>query len=189
MFYQNLYDHAKYTNLGAEAAALSILEKSFRHLKVRVWEHQGVSPRTSNIVKGTLSISVSDHMNVLHGVTLKYWGESQTTGSWRIRRVYSLKETNHHLIRIITLRNCFYFNLQFVSSTFMALCFAKFEYLVVNIILTKVLLQIIIDVIDNGGCYLRKLDMLNRNWVFILLFSDFILSLLISITILIIMML
>ena len=29
MFYQNLYDHAKYTNLRAEAAALPILAKPF----------------------------------------------------------------------------------------------------------------------------------------------------------------
>ena len=65
-------------------------------------------------------------------MTLRYWGESQTTGSWRLRRVYSLKEKNHDLIRIFTLRNCFYFNLRFVFSTFVAHCFAKFEYLAVN---------------------------------------------------------
>ena len=29
MFYQNLYDHAKYTNLRAEVAALPILAKPF----------------------------------------------------------------------------------------------------------------------------------------------------------------
>ena len=56
----------------------------------------------------------------------------------------------HLLIRIFTLTNCFYFNLRSVSMTFIAHCFAKFEYLIVNcvdnIILIKFLLQIIIDV-------------------------------------------
>ena len=36
--------------------------KTFRHLRVRVSEHQGVSLRTAKIVKGTLSTSVYDHM-------------------------------------------------------------------------------------------------------------------------------
>ena len=31
-------------------------------MKVRVSEHQGVSPRTGKRVKGTLSTSVRDHM-------------------------------------------------------------------------------------------------------------------------------
>ena len=35
-----------------------------RHFKVRVSEHQGVSPRTGKPVKGTLSTSVRDHMLV-----------------------------------------------------------------------------------------------------------------------------
>ena len=34
----------------------------YRHIKVRVSEHQGVSPRTGKRVKGTLSTSVRDHM-------------------------------------------------------------------------------------------------------------------------------
>ena len=33
MFHQNLYDHAKYTNLHAEAAALPIMAKPFDILK------------------------------------------------------------------------------------------------------------------------------------------------------------
>ena len=36
--------------------------KTFRYLKVRVSEHQGVSPRTGKIVKGTLSTSIRGHM-------------------------------------------------------------------------------------------------------------------------------
>ena len=36
--------------------------KTHRHMKGRVSEHQGVSPRTDKRVKGTLSTSVRDHM-------------------------------------------------------------------------------------------------------------------------------
>ena len=40
----------------------SYIGKTFRHMKVRVSEHQGVSPRTGKHLKGTLSTSVRDHM-------------------------------------------------------------------------------------------------------------------------------
>ena len=36
--------------------------KNYRHMKVRISEHQGVSPRTGKRVKGTFSTSVRDHM-------------------------------------------------------------------------------------------------------------------------------
>ena len=66
------------------SCSASYTGKTFRHLKVRVSEHQGVSPRTGKIVKGTLSTSVRDHMlECDHIVTWKYWGKSETTGSWR----------------------------------------------------------------------------------------------------------
>ena len=42
----------------------SYIGKTYRHFKVRVSEHQGVSPRTCKPVKGTLSASVRDHMLV-----------------------------------------------------------------------------------------------------------------------------
>ena len=96
------------------SCSASYTGKIFWHLKVRVSEHQGVSFRTGKIVKGTLYTSVRDHMlecnNIVTWDDFKVWGESQTTGFWRLRRVYSLKETNHYLIKIFTLRNCFYFN-------------------------------------------------------------------------------
>ena len=44
------------------SGSASYTGKTFRHLKVRVSGHQGVSPRTDKIVKGTLSTSVRDHM-------------------------------------------------------------------------------------------------------------------------------
>ena len=42
----------------------SYIGKTYRHSKVRVSEHQGVSPRTGKPVKGTLSTFVRDHMLV-----------------------------------------------------------------------------------------------------------------------------
>ena len=42
----------------------SYIGKTYRHFKVRVSEHQGVSPRTSKPVKGTLSTSARDRMLV-----------------------------------------------------------------------------------------------------------------------------
>ena len=41
----------------------SYVGKTFRHMKVRVSEHQGVSPRTGKHLKGTLSIFMRDHMH------------------------------------------------------------------------------------------------------------------------------
>ena len=43
---------------------LSCIGKTYRHFKVRVSEHQGVSTRTGKPAKGTLSVSVRDHMLV-----------------------------------------------------------------------------------------------------------------------------
>ena len=42
----------------------SYIGKTYRHFKVSVSEHQGVSPRTCKPVKGTLSTSVRDHILV-----------------------------------------------------------------------------------------------------------------------------
>ena len=36
--------------------------KTYRHMKVRVSEHQGVTPRTGKRVRGMLSMSLRDHM-------------------------------------------------------------------------------------------------------------------------------
>ena len=44
----------------------SDIGKTYRHFKVRVSEHQGVSPRRGKPVKGTLSTSVRDQMLVFH---------------------------------------------------------------------------------------------------------------------------
>ena len=58
----------------------------YRHMKVRISEHQGVSPRTGKRVKGTLSTSVRDHMlNCNHTVA---WKDFSIIG----------RESNHYLL-------------------------------------------------------------------------------------------
>ena len=60
--------------------------KTYRHMKVRISEHQGVSPRTGKRVKGTLSTSVRDHMlNCNHTVA---WEDFSIIG----------RESNHYLL-------------------------------------------------------------------------------------------
>ena len=70
------------------SCSVSYTGKTFRHLKVRVSEHQGVSPRTGKIVKGTLSTSVRDHML-----------ECDHIVTWDDFRVLE-KESNHWLLDI-----------------------------------------------------------------------------------------
>ena len=66
----------------------SYIGKTFRHMKVRVSEHMGVSPRTGKVVKGTLSTSVRDHMLFCdHKVT---WDDFTVLG----------RESNHYLLDI-----------------------------------------------------------------------------------------
>ena len=62
--------------------------KTLRHLKVRVSEHHGMSPRTGKIVKGTLSTSVLVHML-----------ESDHTVTWDDFKVLG-RESNHWLVVI-----------------------------------------------------------------------------------------
>ena len=66
----------------------SYIGKTFRHMKVRVSEHQGVSPRTGKHLKGTLPTSVRDHMlDCNHIVT---WDDFKVLG----------REYNHWLLEI-----------------------------------------------------------------------------------------
>ena len=62
--------------------------KTFRHFKVRVSEHQGVSPRTGKLLKGTLSTSVRDHML-----------ECEHKVAWEDFKVMG-RETNHFLLEL-----------------------------------------------------------------------------------------
>ena len=62
--------------------------KTFRHMKVRVSEHQGVSPRTGKHLKGTLSTSVRDHMRDCNHMVV--WDDFKVLG----------RESNHWLLEI-----------------------------------------------------------------------------------------
>ena len=58
--------------LSCGSCTASYIGKTYRHLKVRVSEHQGVSPKPVKPVKGTLYTSVRDHMLVCdHKVVLE----------------------------------------------------------------------------------------------------------------------
>ena len=70
------------------SCSASYTGKTFRHLKVRVSEHQGVSPRTGKIVKGTLSTSVGDYM--LECDQIATWDDFKVLG----------RESNHWLLKI-----------------------------------------------------------------------------------------
>ena len=73
----------------------SYIGKTFMHIKFRVSEHQGVSPRTGIHLKGTLSTSVTDDMlDCNHAVAwdvFKVMGGSLIIGFWRLKRICLLK--------------------------------------------------------------------------------------------------
>ena len=62
--------------------------KTFRHMKVRVSEHQGVSPRTGKHLQGTLSALVRDHIL-----------DSNLSVAWDGFKVLG-RESNHWLLEI-----------------------------------------------------------------------------------------
>ena len=66
----------------------SYIGKTFRHMKVRVSEHQGVSPRTGKHLKGTLSTSLRYHMLDCNHVVA--WDDFKVLG----------RESNHWLLEI-----------------------------------------------------------------------------------------
>ena len=78
--------------------------KTFRHMKVRVSEHQGVSPRTGKHLKGTLSTSVRDHM--LDCNRMVAWNDFKVLGRESNQWLLEIKESL--LIRVFTPRNCFH---------------------------------------------------------------------------------
>ena len=66
----------------------SYVGKTFRYMKVRVSEHEGVSPRTSKHLKGNLPTSVRDHMLDCNHVVA--WDDFKVLG----------RECNHWLLEI-----------------------------------------------------------------------------------------
>ena len=75
-----------FLNLGSCNALY--IGKTFRHMKIRVPEHQGVSPRTGKHLKGTLSTSVKDHMLDYNHIVA--WHDFKILG----------RESNHWLVEI-----------------------------------------------------------------------------------------
>ena len=75
-------------NFMCRSCNASYIGKTFRCMKVRVSEHQGVSPQTGKHLKGTLSTSVRDHMlDCNHIVT---WDDFKVLG----------RKSNHWLLQI-----------------------------------------------------------------------------------------
>ena len=66
----------------------SYIGKTFRHMKGRVSEHQGVSLRTGKHLKGTLWTSVTDH--ILDSNHIVDWEDFKVLG----------RESNHWLLQI-----------------------------------------------------------------------------------------
>ena len=75
-------------NFTCRSCNASYIGKTFRHMKVRVSEHQGVSPRTGKHLKGTLSTSVRNHMLDCNHVVA--WDDFKVLG----------RESNHWLLEI-----------------------------------------------------------------------------------------
>ena len=69
--------------------------KTYRHLKARVSEHQGVSPRTGKPVKCTLSTSVKDHMLVCDNKVVhedfKFLGNESNRYLWELKESLFIK--------------------------------------------------------------------------------------------------
>ena len=75
-------------NFTCGSRSASYTSKTFRHMKVRVSEHQGVSAQTGKHLKGTLSTSVRDHtLDCNHMVA---WDDFKVLG----------RESNHWLLEI-----------------------------------------------------------------------------------------
>ena len=109
-------------NFSCGSCNASYIGETFRHLKVRVSEHQGVSPRTGKHLKGAFSASVRDHMLDCNHVVA--WNDFEVLGKepnhWLLEIMESLfiKRDRLRLIRIFTHRNCFYFNFTMCATKF-----------------------------------------------------------------------
>ena len=75
-------------NFTWESCNASHIGKTCRHFKIRVSEHQGVSPRTGKHLKGTFSTSLRDHLldcnHVVAWDDFKVLGRKLIIGSWRL---------------------------------------------------------------------------------------------------------
>ena len=98
-------------NFTCGSCNVSYIGETFCHLKVRVSEHQGVSPRTGKHLKGTLSASLRDHILDCNHVVA--WNDFEVLGKepnhWLLEIMESLfiKRDRLRIIRIFPPRNCF----------------------------------------------------------------------------------
>ena len=91
------------------SCTVSYIGYTYRHFKVRVSENEDVSPRRIKPGKGALSSSVRYHMLVCDHKVLyedfKFLGNESNKYLLELKRVCSLKEIGHHLIRTYTRRS------------------------------------------------------------------------------------
>ena len=78
-----------YTFLCGNCTACNI-GKTYIHFRVRIWERQGVVSTTSKSFKGTLSISVRDHILIRYHKGV--YGNSEFVDTWPNRYLLESKE-------------------------------------------------------------------------------------------------
>ena len=93
-------------NFTCRSCIASYIGKNFRHIKVRVSEHQGISPRTGKHLRGTLSTSARGHMFDCNHIAA--WNDFKVLG--RESNQWLLEIKGSLLITVFTPRNCFHFS-------------------------------------------------------------------------------
>ena len=97
-------------------------------MKVRVSEHQGVSPQTGKYLKETLSTSRSDYMlDYNHSVA---WDDFKVLGRESNYWLLEIKESLFIKREIFTPKNCFYFSFTLTIIKFWELLFVAIGYVV-----------------------------------------------------------
>ena len=97
-------------------------------MKVKVSEHQGVSPQTGKYLKETLSTSRSDHMlDYNHSVA---WDDFKALGRESNNWLLEIKESLFIKREIFTPKNCFYFSFTLTIIKFWELLFVAIGYVV-----------------------------------------------------------
>ena len=99
-----------------ESCTASYNGKTYRHFKVRVSEHQGVSPRRGKPVKGTSSTSVTDNMLVCDHYLVHE--DFKFLSNESNRYFLELKEISHHLIATYTSRSYYCFEYSILDNFF-----------------------------------------------------------------------
>ena len=100
-------------NVACGRCNASYIGKTFRHMKVEVSEHQGVSPRTDKHLRGTLSTSVRDHMldcnHMVAGDVFKVLGRESNHWLREIKEILLIKRDTPSLNKNIYSQKLFLF--------------------------------------------------------------------------------